>query len=610
MSWHSAQLEVSSAAFKSYEWKSRTWDYHLALIRDHFGFRPCEVKDLKNLSDWLIEQPRKTPSSNHLFDVAIKRLRFLRIELPTEKELQRLVNSVRQKFFDRLYQTIFEKVDQKTRKLMDQCLETCGTEGSRYDWIKSKPGTLGMKTILKETEKLNFIKTFNLNYKVLFLGIPQELLLELKGRAKCEDSYQMRRHPLAVRCSLLAVLLYFRHREITDDIVRLFLELIRRIEKKADKSMEKELICDIKKVYGKRKILYKIARAARERPDGTIREVIFKEVKEEILDRIVEEFESENLEWDYDNSRTKTMKRKYSRHYRRMLKPVLEVLVFQANNPAHQPILDGLDLVRKYVDTKHIYYPKHEEVPAKLLNSPWKDVVYEETKKGCRVVKHYFELCVLQKLEKALKCKEIWVEGSYRFRNPDDDLPHDWEQSRLQYCEKLKIPSNAEDFIEPIRKEMIGSLQEANEFFSRKQDVYIYHPGKGEKGLFRIPKILKRPERPILQEIKNRVLSRWGILNLIDVLVEADRQVNFSRFFTTTGQRQVLSDDEVKERLILSLFSIGTNLGLKRIYSAAEPSCSYEDLLYFRKRYLWIDPVREAIAALVNRILEIRNPEI
>ena len=249
-------------------------------------------------------------------------------------------------------------------------------------------------------------------------------------------------------------------------------------------------------------------------------------------------------------------------------------------------------------------------MPAKLLNSPWKDVVYEETKKGCRVVKHYFELCVLQKLEKALKCKEIWVEGSYRFRNPDDDLPHDWEQSRLQYCEKLKIPSNAEDFIEPIRKEMIGSLQEANEFFSRKQDVYIYHPGKGEKGLFRIPKILKRPERPILQEIKNRVLSRWGILNLIDVLVEADRQVNFSRFFTTTGQRQVLSDDEVKERLILSLFSIGTNLGLKRIYSAAEPSCSYEDLLYFRKRYLWIDPVREAIAALVNRILEIRNPEI
>jgi hypothetical protein len=93
--------------------------------------------------------------------------------------------------------------------------------------------------------------------------------------------------------------------------------------------------------------------------------------------------------------------------------------------------------------------------------------------------------------------------------------------------------------------------------------VYIYYPGGGNKGLFRIPKIKARPERPILQEIKNKVLNRWSILDLFDVLIEADRHVGFSKFFYSTGQRQVLSRKDIKERLILSLFGIATNPILK-----------------------------------------------
>ena len=54
----------------------------------------------------------------------------------------------------------------------------------------------------------------------------------------------------------------------------------------------------------------------------------------------------------------------------------------------------------------------------------------------------------------------------------------------------------------------------------------------------------------------------------------------------------------------------GTGLGLKRIHSAAKPSFTYDDLLYFNKRFVHIDSVRETIAALVNRIIEIRSPEI
>jgi len=105
---------------------------------------------------------------------------------------------------------------------------------------------------------------------------------------------------------------------------------------------------------------------------------------------------------------------------------------------------------------------------------------------------------------------------------------------------------------------------------SKKREVYIYHPGGGERGLIRIPRIQKQPERSTIQEIKERVIKKWGILDLLDILIEADRQIDFLRFFYTSGQRQVLSQMAARERLILNLFSLGTNYHMRRISSCAD----------------------------------------
>ncbi len=45
--------------------------------------------------------------------------------------------------------------------------------------------------------------------------------------------------------------------------------------------------------------------------------------------------------------------------------------------------------------------------------------------------------CVLQALREKVRTKEIWVVGANRFRNPDDDLPTDFEQNRATYYDAL-----------------------------------------------------------------------------------------------------------------------------------------------------------------------------
>jgi len=246
----------------------------------------------------------------------------------------------------------------------------------------------------------------------------------------------------------------------------------------------------------------------------------------------------------------------------------------------------------KYIDTRLMYSPEDETIPDNIVKQRWIELVIESGPQGPRVNKLYFELCVLRFLEQGLKCREIWVEGAYRYRNPDQDLPADWSQNRSNYFRKLNIPEKPGAFIEPIRAEMIAGLEAANRYLSKKREVFIYHPGGGEKGLIRIPRIQKQPERTTIQEIKERVIKKWGILDLLDILIEADRQIDFLRFFYTSGQRQVLSQMAARERLILNLFSLGTNTELKRLHAAANPECTYDDLLYFRKKFIRIPLIR------------------
>lgn len=169
-----------------------------------------------------------------------------------------------------------------------------------------------------------------------------------------------------------------------------------------------------------------------------------------------------------------------------MMKPILESLNFRANNKKWNDLLKGIELIHKYINTNHVYYPDDEDIPESLLLGKWKEAAIEESEDGQRVRKHYFELALLEKLEKKLKCKEIFVEGAFQFQNPEKDLPNNWEEIRLDYYDRFKVPIEVKSFILPIQDAMTFYLREANKFFKKedKEDVYIFYPaGNKDSGL-------------------------------------------------------------------------------------------------------------------------------
>ena len=304
------------------------------------------------------------------------------------------------------------------------------------------------------------------------------------------------------------------------------------------------------------------------------------------------------------------MHNKYARHYRRMLPILLENLTFRSDN-RFQPVIEALSVIKRYLDTKHKYFP--EEVPLKgVVPRSWEATVIEHKDGTMKIHRKYYELCVLQKLERALKCKEVWVEGAELFRSPNQDLPADWspEDKRCNYYHTLKQPLEVKSFIDPLRARLTTALASFNQDLPHNPYVRIYRPSsKDERSLFAVARLEARPEPQSIGLVKDAVQRRYGMLDLLDIFVEADRLSNFTRFFTHSGTKEVRARETLRPLILLGLFAEGTNTGIKRV-AKANARYGYEELLYVRKHYFSVEALRNANGAVVNTILALRNPRL
>jgi hypothetical protein len=83
----------------------------------------------------------------------------------------------------------------------------------------------------------------------LFSFMPRRVLDVYRRRAVVEEPYELRRHPASLRLTLLASFGVLRMQEITDTLVDLLLEIVHRLELKAERKADKELLEDLKRVH-------------------------------------------------------------------------------------------------------------------------------------------------------------------------------------------------------------------------------------------------------------------------------------------------------------------------------------------------------------------------
>jgi hypothetical protein len=265
-------------------------------------------------------------------------------------------------------------------------------------------------------------------------------------------------------------------------------------------------------------------------------------------------------------------------------------------------------LLDKYRDRKTPVFPVSEKVPLDgVVSDDWQDWVRDD-KHGGAINRISYECCVLTTLREKVRCKEVWVKGAHRFRNPDEDLPQDFDIRRNEYYAALGQPREAGVFVEHLRRTMEAALTALEASVPTDTKVKIVTTKKG-KGRICLTPLEKQPEPPNMVALTAALVQRWPMTNLLDILKETELRVRFTEAFRTIGTREVLSPEVLQRRLLLCLYGLGTNAGLKRMCSGGGED-SDADLQYIRRRYITKEQLRSAIAQVCNAIFRVRHPAL
>ncbi|QUQ64784.1 Tn3 family transposase ISNpu13 [Kutzneria sp. CA-103260] len=123
-----------------------------------------------------------------------------------------------------------------------------------------------------------------------------------------------------------------------------------------------------------------------------------------------------------------------------------------------------------------------------------------------------------------------------------------------------------------------------------------------------MPKLEKLPEPKNLATLKAEVQRRWGTIDLLDILKNSDFLTEFTSEFVSVATRENLPRDVLRKRLLLCLFALGTNMGIRQMAATGEHAEDEGALRRVRASYITRDNLRAAIVKVVNATFAARDP--
>jgi hypothetical protein len=129
-----------------------------------------------------------------------------------------------------------------------------------------------------------------------------------------------------------------------------------------------------------------------------------------------------------------------------------------------------------------------------------------------------------QALREQLRCKEVWVAGADRYRNPDDDVPADFDAQRVAYYAALNLPHEAGAFVGRVQRDLAEALVSLDRTLPQNAHVQVL-PRAG--GWIALSPLDAQPEPANLLALKADLAARWPMRALhvagLEVLLDCRR---------------------------------------------------------------------------------------
>ncbi len=444
-------------------------------------------------------------SRERLRAALLARCREERTEPPTPKQIERLTGAAEALFEREFTATTTRRLPVSVAAALEDLIAVpdpdpegegeAGTAGARsfLQELKEDPGPLHLETLLAEIVKLERVEAIGLP-ESLFEGVSEKVVEAWRARAMRMYPSDFAAAPAPIRLTLLAALCWVRKAEMIDGLVELLIQLVHKISVRAEKKVENEISSEFRRVQGKHGILARLAPAALDLPEELVRTAIYPVVGAGTLADIVAE---------------------------------------------------ALKLLDRYADSEAVFYDRAETVPIEhVVPEDYQEAVVDE--RG-RIERIPYELCVLVTLRKAIRRREIWVEGGKIWRNPEADLPADFDDNRDVHYEALKKPRDPAAFIADLQRRHTAALDRLDKAMRKGSTGGVKITRKKGEPWISVPPLGKQEEPAGLKALKKEISRRWGVIDLLDVLKDVAHVTDYTTAFSSVASRTVTDPAVVQD---------------------------------------------------------------
>ena len=416
-----------------------------------------------------------------------------------------------------------------------------------------------------------------------------------------------RRYPI-----LLAFLAQL-HEEVLDELVELFDRLLYNISSRADRKLN-EIRQQIALLAGdKIKLLQGLVQILIDPtvPDAELRKAIYEFLPETKLKVTFDE--CERLNEPLDESFFKLIGDRYS--YLRQFIPTFLNALPVSGNAETAGLRKAIEILRELNESGKRKIP--DDAPVDFVDAKWWNYVFDDQE---RIVKKYYELCVLFELRAKLRSGDIWVEGSRRYARLDSYLipAEDWSQMRPAVCELLGLPEDGAVRLQVRQAELQELYIQFDRFFD---DLVKKHKRKAlkaenlpdyydpaehlepkidirmENGKMIVTKLPGEQISPTSEALKKEVSERLPEIELTDLLIEVDGWMNFSSHFTHPNGNEPRTADTL-HHCYASILAQACNFGFMQMQRMS--GLTYRKMAWFSTWYLREETLKAAFSELVN----------
>jgi TnpA family transposase len=608
------KLSISIKTLAKYELSRTKWR-HTAVIREYLKIKSYGVEARRLIVSSIAQAAITKHDLADLINVAIEELVHNRYELPVFSTLVRAAKRLRTTIHKQFYKQVFTLLNGEDKSIINALFEALPINGkTQWNELKQEPGKPILKNLTYLINRWQWLEKINVGKQILS-QFPDVKVKQFAAEAVTLDAARMKELEVNKFYTLAIAFIKIQASNTLDDLAEMFIKRMLKIHQKGIEALKLErqknqartehLITTLRDVA----VAYQ-TEGETEKRFGEINNVIGEQANEIISECEAYLAYSGNnyypFLWQFYKSHRTTLfeliqwVKLKSTSQDTSIESAIKFLVMNQNSRK-----DWLDVIsvenQGTADEKKIHLVNLDFVTPK-----WYFLVTNEKNRKTypsKVNRRHFEVCLFSRIMWELKSGDLYIEGSDAYADYREQLISFDEYYRLvgDYGKLVGLPESGKEFVLHVQQWLQEVTTRVDLSFPKNQSV------EWCDDKLVIKKTKKTVETQKLVLIESLIKERLREVNLLDILIDTELWLNWTRFFHPISGHETKIENFVS-RYLSATFCYGCYLGT---FQTARSLNNFDprQIAYINQRHITEENLDKAITLIINAYNQFNLPK-